>query len=71
MEITRKKRMSDGMVFRIYDDLPNHGHWYSIEYRKEVDEHFHVWYPLDDADAPKPIPTLEKAYSLLYELTED
>ena len=69
MVITTKKRMSDGTVFRIYDDLPYMGHYYTIEYLQVFNDHFHAWYPIEDT--PKRIPTLEQAYAMLNELTED
>ena len=69
MEIKRLNRKSDGKTFRIYDDLPLLGHWYSIEYLEQMNEHFHVWYPL--YDTPKRIPTIEEAETLLNEICDN
>lgn len=67
MEIKRLNRKTDGKTFRIYDDLPFSGHWYSIECLEQIDEHFHVWYPLYD----DPIASLEEAETLLCELCDN
>jgi len=62
-EIKRATRKRDGVTFRITDDLPNWGHYYTNEYAKTSGD-FLMWY----RHTPSKIETLEQAETMLEDL---